>query len=681
MAKTQWSTNEDWSAGFTHKRDITQIPPGSMILGSQNVTINDGDRLAPRKGSIIFGASSTATTPITSLHTFKKRDGSQIMMRAYSTVLEYYHPDTAAWENLNSSYTSAQRFGFADHNINTQATDYVYFCNALEPYSRWNGAYTLLNGSLSGGEATITVDSTLTDDVFASGTASSVSTTTVVMPAGTFGTDQFNGFYVHITSGAQSGSISKITDTSGTTLTFGAIAGLSGTPTWEVRQVAFDDSNQVLRIGTTNVTYTGYSSTTFTGCTGTPAAADNASVAQAIETFLDNPRGNILQVLNTRMFVSGVKIAGSNTGSTGSPTSLYYSAIADATDFTFSSPRSADEGGVIDLPEGGGAITSIAIQEDVVYVFKEDSIHTVTFTQDGNDLPTIKPLLKSSQGGAVNYLGTTKTDIDVYYMTPEGEVKSIRRPDVTDFARPAQLSDPITLFIQSLTTTTSAAAYWKRKAYFSARLSDATYNDVVLVYNFDQQAWEAPYYGWNASCWTVYNGNLYIGSSINPEVYQVEVDGRYDDNGAPYECKARLAYNNYGSPELPKSFETLFMEGYIAESTTIDVTVRYNYLGGIETRESSLAGTEDDYMTYVDEINALGLFPLGAEPLAGIAGEDKPNELRKFRVYYQTQQQPFYELSVEIKSDSVGDRWEWLRVGTDAKLLLNPVTSLTKSLT
>lgn len=678
--KTKWTITEDWSPGFQHKKDVTQVPMGTMILGSKNITINDGDRIAPRKGSLILGSSSTSTTPIKSMHTFKKRDGSEVMLRSYGTVLEYYHPDTGAWENLNSDYTSGQTFGFADHNINTDAEDFVYFCNALEPYSRWTGAYTQLNGALSGGEATITVDSTLTDTVYFSGTASSVTTTTVVMPAGTWGTDIWNGFYVLITSGAQAGAISKITDTSATQIDFGAIAGLSGTPTFEIRQIAFDDGNQTLRIGTADVTYTGYTSTTFTGCSGTPAASDNAAVAQGIQEYKDNPRGNILQVLNTRMFVSGVKVAGSNANSTGSPTTLYYSAIADATDFTFASPRAADEGGVIDLPEGGGPITSIAIQEDVVYVFKEDSIHTITFSQDGNDLPLIYPLLKSTQGGAVNYLGTTKTDTDVYYVTPEGEIKSVRRPDVTDFARPSQLSDPITLFIQNLTTSDSAARYFKRKAYFSARSSGSTTNDVVLVYNFDQQSWEAPYYGWNVSCWTVYDDKIYFGSSINPEVYQAEAD-RYDDNGAPYESVARMAYFNYGSATLPKSLESLFMEGYIAESTEITVTARYNYLGGQETRQGSLAGTDETYMTYSDDVNLLGIFPLGLQPLAGVDEEEKPNELQKFRVYYQTQQQPFYEMSIEVSSDQAGDQWELLRYGSDAKLLPNPVTSLTKALT
>jgi hypothetical protein len=86
-------------------------------------------------------------------------------------------------------------------------------------------------------------------------------------------------------------------------------------------------------------------------------------------------------------------------------------------------------------------------------------------------------------------------------------------------------------------------------------------------------------------------------------------------------------------------------------------------------------------MTFTEDVNLLGIFPLGAEPLAGVGEEDRPNELRKFRVYYQTQQQPFYEKSVEIKSDTAGDQWELLRYGDDSKLLPNPVTSLTKALT
>lgn len=672
MPQKDWATTEDFSAGFLHKRDVSQMPAGALILGSKNVVITDGDRVGCRKGSELFGASSSALTPIKSTHTFTKRDGTNIMMRSYGTVLEYYHEGTDAWENLNSSYTSGQRFGFADHNVNTQATDFVYFGNAIEPFTRWNGAYTQLNGALAGGEATITVDSNLTSDVFFSGTASAVTTTTLTIATTEWATDLWNTFYVKITSGASSGKIGKISATTGTQITFATITGLAGTPTFEIRKLAFDDANKNIRIGTTTVTWTSVDNeTTFNGCSNTPAAADNAAVAQAVETTLGNPRGNIYLVLNTRLFIAGVK---------KSPSSIFFSKIADANNFTFSSPRAADDGGVIDMPEGGGDVRGLGIQEDVIYALKRDITKTVSFSQDGNDLPQVKPLIQSPLVGATSQLGVFKVDNQLFHVSPEGAVKSTTRSSVVDFAKPFQLSDKIKTFADSLTFTNAAGIYFKQKAYIAAQSADSTANDVVIVYNFQKNAWEAPIYGWNVACWTVYNGELYFGSSFNPETYKAEIS-EFTDNDLSYECVARFSYNNYGSPELPKKFSTLFLEGFISDNTTITVRALYNYLGSQEIREGSLAGTEDDYIVGGDLFNLLGNSQLALMPLAGAdVDETAPSSLRKFRVYFTTTYQPFYELSLEISSNSVGAQWEILRFSTDAVLLPNPVTELKKKL-
>lgn len=673
MPQAKWTKIEDFSDGFVHKRDVTQMSPGSLIVGSKNVVITDGDRIGVRKGSELLGAASTATTPITSVHTMKRRDAVNIMMRAYDTNLEYYHPDTGAWENLNDGYTADQVFGFADHNVNDDALDYVYFGNAVESYSRWTGRFTQLNGALAGGEGTITVDSVLEDQVFFSGTASSVTTTTVDIATSEWAADIWDDFYVHITDGAQSGSISKITATTATQVTFGAIAGLSGTPTFEIRKVKFNDvSNLTLRIGTTNVTYTGFgSNTTFTGCTSTPVASDNDAVAQAITEYPENPKGNIFLVLHTRMYVAGVK---------DNQQALYHSAIADATDFTFSATRAADEGGIIDTPEGGGPITGIGVQEEVIFILKEDLIKQLTFTNDANDFPVIKPIIRSSDSGCVFHKGVFNIDNQLFFVSPTGGVKSVGRVANFDFQQALQLSDGIVSFVKTLDFTEASGVFHKQKAYIAAKTSGATTNDVVLVYNAQKKAWEAPIIGWNVADWAIYNNELHFGSSNNPEVIKVELDDVYDDLGNPFEALARFSYNNYGAAENPKDFQTLFMEGYISENTTITIKLRYNYLGTLETKETTLSGTDEDYMISNFDFNTLGSHALGLNPLGGVVTEDTPNDLQKFRVYFQTTKTPFYELSIEVSSDEEGSRWEILRFATDAQLLPNPITKLRKAL-
>lgn len=676
-AEERWTRVEDFTDGFLHKRDVTQMPAGALIIGSQNVRINDADRVGVRRGSEKFGASSTATTPITSMHTMKKRTGDNVMMRAYDDKMEYYNSDSDAWENLKSEYTTGLSFGFADHNVNTEALDFVYYCNAVDQYTKWTGSFTKINGALSGGESSIPVDTVLEDRVYHTDTSSASSTTTLDIATAKWGTDLWNGFYVRITSGAQSGKISKISATTTTKITFTTIAGLSGTPTFEVRKVAYrDNTDRVLRIGGVDVAYGTFTDdSTFSSTSGVPAALDGVGITQGVQEYAKAPRGNILLVDNTRMFVANVG---------GNEQALYYSKIADATDFTFSSPRIADDGGIIDTPEGGGGITGLGIQEEVIYILKEDIIKTLTFTQDANDLPIIKQLIQAPEVGAEFSKGVFKIDNKLFFTAKDGGIKSIGQVSNINFVQALQLSDPIVNFVDDLDFSSASAIFFKQKAYIACASSSTSVNDTVLVYNAPKQAWEAPIKGWNVADWTIYNSELYYGSSLNPETFKAEVKGLQADNNAPFKSVARFAYNNYGAPELIKEFQTFFVEGYISQNTKLIMRLLYNYLGVTEIKTFSITGTDSDIIISDSEDNVLGMAGLGMWPLAGTLGEtDSPNpdNLPKFRVYFPLKVTPFYEIAPEFSSDQEGDQWEILRFATDAELKPETYTNLKKSIT
>jgi len=158
---SQW-INYDTFQGFQTRVDAEKVPDGANVNG-QNTTANRGDRISIRdKGYEIFPSTATqsaTTTPVGSIHTFHLRDGSNILLRAVSTTLEWYEPGASQWETLKSGYTSSD-FGFADNNINTDQVSYTYFGNGNEPFSRWSGGHSSLSVALAGGEAVITVPST-----------------------------------------------------------------------------------------------------------------------------------------------------------------------------------------------------------------------------------------------------------------------------------------------------------------------------------------------------------------------------------------------------------------------------------------------------------------------------------------------------------------------------------------
>ena len=146
--------------GFQTNVDATKLGDGASPNG-QNTTPNEGDRVSIRDlGYDLFpdtATYSTTSTEVGSLHTFRRRDGENIFLRAVSTTLEWYDTSTDEWETLKNGYTSDD-FGFADNNINSDQSSYVYFGNGAEPYSRWTGAHTNINGAVASGTTLLTVD-------------------------------------------------------------------------------------------------------------------------------------------------------------------------------------------------------------------------------------------------------------------------------------------------------------------------------------------------------------------------------------------------------------------------------------------------------------------------------------------------------------------------------------------
>lgn len=159
---SQWQVISQFT-GYTTNVDPAKVPDSASPQG-QNTTANEGDRISIRPaGYELFPTTadfSATSTPVESLHNFRTRSGENIMIRSVSTTLEYFETGNDTWETLKTGYTSAD-FGFADNNINTDQASYVYFGNGAQPFSRWNGAHTLTNGTVSSTLSYIVVDSTV----------------------------------------------------------------------------------------------------------------------------------------------------------------------------------------------------------------------------------------------------------------------------------------------------------------------------------------------------------------------------------------------------------------------------------------------------------------------------------------------------------------------------------------
>jgi len=255
MSKVLTISQDNFKLGLRNLEDDTKAPLGSARY-MLNCQISDRGGITTRPGTALLGTVNTSSSPIKGVFNFKKSQGSaEIPIKAYATYLEYYHA-TAGWTKLKTGFTTEQEFGFTSSLVNTSNEDYVYFCNRTEEYQRWRGAITLLNGALSGGETTITVDSTLKDNVYYSGTATSNGATSVTVSTATWATDMWKNFVVHIVG---TGKVRRITGNTTTVLTFDTLGSGPGNVAFEIRQLAFPLYNvgTVATNGSTTLTGTG----------------------------------------------------------------------------------------------------------------------------------------------------------------------------------------------------------------------------------------------------------------------------------------------------------------------------------------------------------------------------------------------------------------------------------------
>jgi hypothetical protein len=646
----------DFSPGFQTKRSASDLDIGAAQSG-QNVIISDGDKIAPTDGWELFGAADTSGNGITSAFGFNLSTGLEIPLRASDTIMEYYNEGTAAWETLSSGYTTGKRFGFSQFYSSATFRDAVYFGNGTEYFAEWHGAYSQLDGALSGGETEVVVDSVLTDRVHYTSTSSATTTTTLTISPADWVADQWDTvFYVRITSGASSGKISLISATTTTEITFTAISGLSGTPTFEIRQARFTDTG-TMNIGTDTFAYTSLDQDNrFAGCTSVDAASDDAATNQAVTTYAGNPIGNIFFTRNERLFIANDTEA-----------VLNVSATSDATDFTFGAPRAAGEGDVGLIPEGGGAIKGLGMNEDKLIVLKRNLLKEVTYSQDASDLIQLDTLIEATGVGTEAPKSVFSVDNELYYASPEGGVKAVSRVPTIDFVQALQIADPIRPTVNTADFIDAAGIFFDGRAYISAR-SDSTRaaNNIVFVFNFQKKSWELPLTV-NASAFFIYNDDLYFADSFNTQTYKMNIGEKLIREGAtefPIKATWTSGNINYGAPANRKAFNMYYVEGFIAKNTVLTVTINFEHEGIFRQVSGTIDGSNEDItLTSVSDAG-LGVAPLGVVPLS--SGGATVSDLNKFRVYLTTSEIPFYEHSITFETDGIGLDWEILRMGPNA---------------
>lgn len=406
------------------------------------------------------------------------------------------------------------------------------------------------------------------------------------------------------------------------------------------------------------IAYTAKTQTTFTVASA-HACPINRGVAQAPDENNSNPKGNIYLVNNNRIFIAGV---------TSTPQAVYFSKYGDAMTYltTLITDSTADAAGIFNLGEGGGEVIGMVQDEGATYILKKAIIYRVTLSDSLYSLEPLKPFDGKSQttGGSNRDLIFSGGN-GIFFVTPERQIMNLSRISGVDYPQIVPISDSIRPTTDEAVYTSGNGIFWQDRAYFAVKTnSDSAKNDVVFIHNTRLGAWESPIVGWPVSTFTIYddgNGSaLYFGDNNTANVYKV-TSGSNLDNAFAITANWRSKQFDFGTPEMLKEIDNVYIDGYISNGTSLDITLMLDEDGFTQSFTTTLTGTEDDYIFDATPYNTMGLSPFGY--LRFGTNDELGN--KKFRIYLNKDFRvlPFYNAQLEFASDGENQEWEITNFG------------------
>jgi len=600
--------------GYRNREDITDLPPGVLVVGSKNCLTNTSNRWATRKGYTLDGQSSTAIAPILAAYDWERHVGDFRHLRAGFLTsagndgkLQYRYVAAAGdkwmgntftagqvyWIDLMTSLTSVN-FNFDTFWNTTESKDEILFVNGSSNIYQWSGGVTTM------ASATVnTVTKTGTKSWAEEGFFQALAGRSITI----------NGVTATYTGGEGT------TTLTGVSVDFSAIAANT-----IVQQTVTTSANSTI--------------------TGLPAAFKNALIAN----------------LKNQIYIGSL-----------TDRQTYVSKVNDFKDYSFTAPvRLVGEGAILTLD---GTPNAFIPQESEMVIFAgQDQAYQTKFTLSSDltaEQLTIDRLKTTGLQSAQSQAWVTKIKNDVAYLSFEPIMNRLGRVDnVVLTQQVTDISFPIVNDMNSYDFDDGSAKYSKMFLYMAVPKEG-----VVRIYNMTdssanvQHYWEAPQ-TIPIARFSEIDGAIYGHSYLTSETYKL-FDG-YNDNGAAIPVSMVFSFNNSGIPTETKSFDEYFTEGYISSNATITQTVQYDIDGCATMSSKDIVGTAN-YVCRLSANNSLGKSSLGKNPLGSTLQTQNANALPpKFRVVRRYSRLPYYEQQTTYSSIGVDYQWEILRFGNNA---------------
>ncbi len=146
--------------GYRNREDQTNLPPGVLVVGSQNILTNVSERIQARNGYVLDGPISSVTVPIDAAYTYFNHNNVENNLRTYMpsagmATVEYRYVDAAGvvtWRTLLSSLSSS-KFNFTTFWDTVELKRVLLMVNGTTTIYEWDGAITTI---LVAGAGTLT---------------------------------------------------------------------------------------------------------------------------------------------------------------------------------------------------------------------------------------------------------------------------------------------------------------------------------------------------------------------------------------------------------------------------------------------------------------------------------------------------------------------------------------------
>lgn len=676
----------NYKYGYRSREDVTNLPPGVLITGSQNVLTNVSERVQIRQGYSLDGPVSSVAGPVLSNFDWLSKTNGEVHVRAGGLTsagndgkLQYRYVDSlgvVTWRDLITGLTTVS-YNFTTFWKTTENLRVMLFVNGTSNIFEWNGAVAILAsvdntaGHISAVASAPTVGGSgyVVGDVLTITTGGTGGTVTVLTLSGsavatvsltTVGSGYTTGTGKVTTGGSGTGATINITSVATGQIT---ISGTTST-----LDAGFNSSTTMnIVINGNTYSYTSLFGQSFLGIS--PNATGEAIGSILHQAVLTTPNSSMTGISAT--FPNGLISTMNNQVFVGALHSsvMWLSKVNSYIDYTSSSTRQQGEGGSLILDQNLIAFNVQGAQEtSTMYVSTSDIWYKITFTPftsvvgpSGETLGAV-PIKTGKRQGAISQAFVSSMKNNTITVTNETTIDQIGvMENFFTQIQTQNISDSIKLDVDSYNFTNGSIAYWR---YYILVAVPA--EGIILVYNIATSGWEAPQ-TLPISRFYIVNGELYGHSYSTFESYKL-FDG-YADRvytgfaGFPIQANWVFSYENYGTRFSYKKATKFYVEGYINPNTTLTATITYELDGCQTVKSFTLDGSDSQFVCISGAEGSLGKSSLGKLKLGGDSKQSIQGLPPKFRWFPTFTNTDFFECSVSFSVLGTDERMELLAFG------------------